>query len=96
MATGAALIFAGATTGSSLAAPFVAAPLVAGALGLAGLGIDIHVLNHNITRVTIVSGIGGSMIAESMCLGPVNCRSVSGQCCVFDVINGVAQCPPSC
>ena len=91
MATGAALIFAGATTGSSLAAP-----LVAGALGLAGLGIDIHVLNHNITRVTVVSGIGGSMIAGSMCLGPVNCRSVSGQCCVFDVINGVAQCPPSC
>ena len=41
-------------------------------------------------------GVGGNMLAQSMCLGPFYCRTLTGDCCLLVITNGRTQCPRSC
>ena len=41
-------------------------------------------------------GVGSNMVAQSMCLGPVYCRTGSGQCCLIVLAGNGPRCPQSC
>lgn len=42
------------------------------------------------------AGVGGNMVAQTMCLAPAYCRSRGGQCCLVVVVNGRITCPARC
>ena len=74
-----------------------------GGLGLlgpvAGVGVlgNIHTtLPYIYIIITGALGIGGSMVAQSMCLGPLYCTTVQGQCCLLvNSLSGLL-CPTFC
>ena len=47
-----------------------------------------------------VAGLGalgvGGVLTQTMCLGPVMCRTQQGQCCVLVFFNGRLTCPSNC
>ena len=42
------------------------------------------------------SGLGGNMLASTMCIGPVYCRAASGQCCLLIINRARFVCPARC
>ena len=41
-------------------------------------------------------GVGGSMLAQSVCVGPIYCRTTGGQCCILTRNNDRVICPEFC
>jgi len=51
------------------------------------------------SALTVLLGatfVGGNMVAQNMCLGPLYCLARTGQCCTVIIRNGRALCPLSC
>ena len=65
------------------------------AVGVAGKLSEYTKIEHtNIFEGAGAAGIGGSLLAQSMCASPLYCTTASGQCCLvaFDLSNGLV-CP---
>ena len=91
VAGGAALLFTAATVATSLT------PAFTGTLGLLGLGITDTSFNQSqILYFLGAAGVGGNMLAQTMCLAPIYCRARSGQCCLVAFDNGRVVCPSRC
>ena len=88
----------GPVIGPIAAGTALSSPLLAG-LGLIGVGIIITKLAYCLVYCLLfvgAAGVGGNMVAESMCIGPIYCRASNGQCCLLVFSNGRALCPLSC
>ncbi len=87
VSSGAALIFAASSVGTS--AVSLLPPLAAGGLGLLGIGKLAPKIHFQLIRM--LTGMASQMI----CLGPVNCETRAGQCCAFVTLRNRVVCPNS-
>ena len=91
MSGGAALLATSLVAGSGLFTP---------ALGTLLFGTKLkNLTSKKLLILPLGSGaalVGGNLMAQNMCLGPIYCKTTSGKCCLVVSLRGNFICPISC